>query len=51
VFGATEEDMAKVRIVSLYELDLEKLDRMASEGSPSSSGGEEERVASDGPKA
>jgi hypothetical protein len=49
VFGATEDDMAKVRIVSLYELDLDKLDRMAS--SSSSSSEEENRVAQDGPKA
>lgn len=40
VFGATDEDMDKVRIVSLVELDMDKLDRMASgqeDGSSSSS--------------
>ncbi len=30
VFGATDDDMAKVRIVGLLELDMDKLDRMAS---------------------
>lgn len=32
IFGATEEDIAKLRIVSLQEVDMDKLDSMISEG-------------------
>jgi hypothetical protein len=32
VFGATEEDVDRLRIVSLVDVDIDKLDRMASGG-------------------
>jgi hypothetical protein len=39
IFGATEDDLQQLRIVSLFDVDMDKLDAMATEGGTGEEGG------------